>query len=55
MSRTFTSSRACHWVSPRQQMHASERYMRHGPIVPMEYDRPSILRRLRLASLFRRK
>jgi hypothetical protein len=46
MSRTFTSSRPCAWVSPRQPLSASERYMRHGPVLPMEYERPSILRRI---------
>lgn len=40
----FVSSKPCSWVQPRQPLHASERYMRHGPIQGME--EPSLLQRL---------
>lgn len=47
MSLSYRSSRPCNWNVPRQSMHASERYMRHGKVLPMEYAKPSLWDRLK--------
>jgi hypothetical protein len=46
MSRTFSSSKPCHWVQPRPHSDASLRFMKHGPILPMDYGRPGFAVRL---------
>lgn len=37
---SFRTSRPDSWTLPRQAMHASERFYRHGAIQPMDYGRP---------------
>jgi len=43
-SLSYRSSRPDTWTQPRAYRDASTRYMKHGPIQPME--QPSFLRRL---------
>jgi hypothetical protein len=43
-SLSFRSSRPDGWIHPRPHQDASLRYMKHGPIQPME--EPSLLARL---------
>ena len=40
------SSRPCSWNEPRQYQDASLRFMKHGPILPMEKEERGIFRRL---------
>ena len=40
------SSRPCSWNEPRPYQDASLRLMKHGPILPMEEQERSMLRRL---------
>jgi hypothetical protein len=35
-SPTFRSSTPCQWVNPRPHTDASLRYMKHGPVLPMQ-------------------
>ena len=35
-SQTYRSSRPDGWIMPRPHRDASQRYMTHGPILPME-------------------
>lgn len=35
-SHLIHKDRPCAWVQPRQPLHASERLMRFGPVLPME-------------------
>lgn len=46
MTAPFRSSRPDAWTMPRQPMHASERWYRHGKVLPMEDDRPGLIARL---------
>ena len=43
-SLTFRSSTPDRWVQPRPHRDASQRYMTHGPILPM--DEPGFFARL---------
>lgn len=43
-SLSYRSSRPDTWTMPRQPLSASERYMRHGPIQPMEEARGLLAR-----------
>ena len=45
-SLSFHSSRPDSWVVPRAYTDASQRYMKHGPIQPMNYRQPGLLARL---------
>ena len=44
-SLTFRSSRPDAWVQPRPYRDASQRYMQHGPILPMDNE-PGFFARL---------
>ena len=43
-SMSFRSSRPDNWVQPRAHRDASLRYMKHGPLLPME--EPGLLARM---------
>jgi hypothetical protein len=45
-SPRIVSSRPCAWVLPRAHRDASQRFHTHGPIQPMDYDRPGWIARL---------
>jgi hypothetical protein len=47
MSRTYRSSKPCSWVRPRPFQDASLRYRTHGPILPMEYPKRSLVQRIK--------
>ena len=44
-SLSFRSSRPDNWVQPRPYTDPSQRYMRHGPILPMD-EEPGFFARL---------
>jgi len=46
MTPRHHSSAPCHWVQPRPHSDASLRYMKHGPIQPMEGERGWVARLL---------
>ncbi len=43
-AHSYRSSRPDGWVQPRPYSDASSRFMKHGPILPM--DRPGLFARL---------
>ena len=45
-ARTYRSSSPDQWTLPRPTTDASSRYLKHGPIQPMDTPRRSIFKRL---------
>lgn len=45
MPTSYRSSRPDNWTLPRPHTDASQRYMKHGPIQPMD-EKPRFWRRL---------
>jgi hypothetical protein len=46
----FHSSKPCHWNVPRPHTDASLRYMKHGPIQPLDYP-PGFVRKELLSGI----